>query len=166
MKTAEVDTINRFMLMLEDIPDEQLAVVIQEAAEEWRKVKDLHDRATFEMRKRLEQNGEGRRVLPNGDIVELEKPANEYEWDTFRLNEARPLLAPGEYDRLVYTETKEVTKVNTRSLLALAERQGGKLKEIVEAACTRKPRGETKVAIKGGVNGSVQSPTPIRRLHD
>lgn len=167
MKTSDADTIERFIRMVEDIPDEQLAVVIQEADAEWKNAKSIYDRATFEMRKRLEQAGEGRRVMPNGDLVELVDPATEYEWDIDALQAIKPLLAPGEWGRLVWSEEKTIWHFNTRSLNALAKKAGGRLQELVEAACTRKPKGEAKVAIKRGEgNGSIQSPTPIRGFHN
>jgi hypothetical protein len=156
MSNPHMERLRAFLRQLEetDVPDDELADVAAAVDEEIREYREIHGRLMYHLLTRM-HGREQSQLLTRNQLVTIIPPNSEYVWDAGKLAEARPLLAPGEYDKLVYEElpVKPVLKVQTRQLLSLAAKRKGRLEEIVTSAYEKRPRGTDRLAFEPIIEG-------------
>ena len=141
---------DRLIAMIDDLSNEELAAMEEQASNEVAFYSIMRARCRFALLKRLEANDVTELVAGHYRVTR-EKGKAAYAWDGMMLDlYVKPLLLPGEYEAIV--ETIEVPahteyKVATAKLNALAKKRGGALANALQP-CVSVTYGADTVAVE------------------
>ena len=134
---------------MDDLPDEELAALLDVERQEAGFHRELAQAAEASFLRRLAER-DAKEVLAGEYVVCREDPRDRIEWDIPDLQQAAgEWLTDQEQDEIMW-EVEQAPRwhVESRRVLALANKRGPEFKRLVDAAMTRVPAGTSSITLR------------------